>query len=788
MGIAAATAVDYALPPSQVSDEALRWDLHPWDSIGVCSLMSFKASEESQVNMAALIFVLSGAAALVYQVAWQRILALHSGVGLYSITMIVAAFMAGLGLGSHLGGVLSGRIGKRSALRVFAVLELAVGLFGAMSPVVYYDWLYPFASRLPSPSWRGGMLHFVALLFPTVLMGMSLPILVRAVVANVGRAGRTIGYLYGLNLIGAAVGAAAGTWILMPLWGVRGAVVVGAVANMTAGLAAWLLTRRADAALAEPPAGVAAEVEAPGGRPLGLWLALYALSGFTALSLEILWFRIVDVAVKSTAFTFGTVLGLYLLGNAVGCLYAARRSGAVSRPLRVFLVLQCGLLAYSALIIVVFSQLSPKVGPLTWFVDYWSGYAFFPLGHQWAPGAILLLYVVLPLGLFGVPTVLMGFAFPILQRAVQDNARTSGRKVGFLQAANIAGCVAGTLVIGLWGLNTLGTAGSFRVLLGCGLVFAAIGVVHYGRSFLVAAVVLILLIVGFPGQDAMWRRFHGLSGSRKALFREDATSLAAVTPEQGGRSRRWRLSINGKGNSWFPFGGVHTILGALPAAVHAVPRDVAVIGLGSGNTVWAAACRRETLAVTVFELSAPQPELLRRLLRVDALPDLQHLMEDSRVRVVVADGRQALAASDVRYDLIEADATWPESAYSGNLYSVEFFALCSARLKPGGVMCTWAPTLRIRASFQEAFKFVLAVGDGDILIGSNELIPLDPARWTTQLRQAADYLGPVQFQEVATTLSRLRVLTPGARSDEDMNHDLFPRDEFASRQRTPWRP
>jgi predicted membrane-bound spermidine synthase len=119
------------------------------------------------VTAAAALFFLSGAAALVYQVAWQRILALYTGVGIHSIATIVAAFLAGLGLGSHLGGVLSARVDAARALRLFALVEGAVALFGAASPALYYDWLYPRAAGLESPSLGATALHFCALLPPT---------------------------------------------------------------------------------------------------------------------------------------------------------------------------------------------------------------------------------------------------------------------------------------------------------------------------------------------------------------------------------------------------------------------------------------------------------------------------------------------------------------------------------------------------------------------------------------------------------------------------------------------
>src|SRR6188768_431725 len=129
-------------------------------------------------------FFLSGAAGLVYQVAWQRILALETGVGIYSIALIVAAFLAGLGVGSEMAGRLSARLSPRGALRAFAAVELAVGLFGLASSRIYYDWLYVHLGWLYASPGRAAFLHLASLGLPTALMGMSLPFLVRAMVAD----------------------------------------------------------------------------------------------------------------------------------------------------------------------------------------------------------------------------------------------------------------------------------------------------------------------------------------------------------------------------------------------------------------------------------------------------------------------------------------------------------------------------------------------------------------------------------------------------------------------------
>jgi spermidine synthase len=167
------------------------------------------------VALAGALFFLSGASALVYQVAWQRILALHTGVGIYSVAVIVAAFMAGLGLGSHLGGAWSTHLDRPAALRRFAIVELAVGAFGAASCRLYYDVLYVNGSWLYASPWSAGLMHFLALAIPTTLMGTSLPLLVRGIVRDRESAGGTIGTLYGLNVLGASAGAFAAPWVLI---------------------------------------------------------------------------------------------------------------------------------------------------------------------------------------------------------------------------------------------------------------------------------------------------------------------------------------------------------------------------------------------------------------------------------------------------------------------------------------------------------------------------------------------------------------------------------------------
>jgi len=738
--------------------------------------LSTTGTSRREIAFVGALFVLSGAAALVYQVAWQRILVLHSGVGIYSVAIIVAAFMAGLGLGSHWGGVLSARVSPLRALRLFALLELGIGVFAVASPWLYYDVLYLRGAWIYASLPRAAVAHLLALVVPTTLMGMSLPFLVRAMVRDAASAGRVVGLLYGVNVVGAAAGALVTPWLLLRHLGVPGAIDVGVALNIAAGLGALALSGRVRDA---PQPGT--DAAAPGlgeARPFLMWIVLYAASGFCALSLELLWFRLVDVAVKSTAFTFGTVLAFYLAGLAAGSLLGVRLVARLRDPLRAFLLCQCALVAYAALVPALLVALPEATPGLGWFLSYWTERQGFRLGAEWNLTSLLRLYVGVPLLTYGPPTFLMGLSFAVLQRAVHDDPRTSGFKVGVLQAANIAGCVAGSLLSGLAGLTLLGTPGTLRVIVLFGVGFALLGIRRHGsRSvFTPAALLLGALALALPGPDRLWLRLHGLR-TPPAYFAEDAAGLVALTPEPDD-PKTWRMSVNGRSISTLPFGGVHSHLGAVPAVMHPDPRHIAVIGLGSGDTAWAAGLRPGTESIRVYEICGPQLALLQRLATEDPPPKLRRFLRDRRFEFRFEDGRNALERGDRLWDVIETDALLPYSAGSGNVYSREFFEGCARRLAPGGLMCTWSPTPRVHATFKAAFPHVVSLSEGLLLVGSNQPIVIDPAAWRERLLEPRtfSYLGEELFHEV---WARLQTATPWApRGAPGLDLDLFPRDEF----------
>ena len=328
-----------------------------------------------------LVFFISGFAALLYQVAWQRMLVVFSGADVYSATIVVSAYMAGLGLGSFVGGQVADRVRARTSLALFALAELSIAIFGAFSTTLYYDVLYQRLGDVALPAPAIAALLIVSLLWPTFFMGASLPLLSRAVTHTLDRAARAVGTLYGVNTLGAAAGALLSTWVLLPTFGLDGSVRVGAMLNAACALALIpiaLRFRPETLSPTSPGARASALTSAPAaddraassGSMLWRWSLIYACSGFLALSLEIVWFRLLGVMTKSNAFTFGSLLAIYLAGVGLGSVVGSRFAARLRRPATVFLGIQAavGLSCSVVLLIVVFAATRVTV-----LRDYFGG-------------------------------------------------------------------------------------------------------------------------------------------------------------------------------------------------------------------------------------------------------------------------------------------------------------------------------------------------------------------------------------------------------------------------------
>ena len=750
-------------------------------------------------------FLISGFAALTYQIVWQRLLVLPIGADVYSTTIIVAAFMAGLGVGSLVGGQVADRLSTLQCVLLFIVAELAVCAFGFGSRWVFYDWMYlrlgP-ASMQPATT---AAILFLSLLWPTFWMGISLPVLSRAVNSRLSGAARRVGLLYGFNTLGAAAGAFVTTWVLFPRLGLEGSLYLAAAMNAAAAVVVLPIALGARRPASSLPADViepgdtAGDMPAPTseGWPLAAWIALYAIAGFQALSLEIIWFRLLGVAMKSSAFTFGTLLTIYLAGLGVGAAAGSLLLRKVARPGRTFLLLQAfvGLYAGASIAALAVLLRSGTAMPALW--TYVGGYepldavsAFTTLSSLRGGPSVdqfILLYVLLPAVLVIPPTLAMGASFPLIQKVALVDRALIARRVAHVLLANIAGSTLGSILTGWLALTYFGTAGSLKIMMALGGGYLALAALARRgaprRSIVVALAVLVLTAAAtarLPSGDALWAALHG-SRPQRIVEAEDATGLSLIKMVGSGAV----VFVNGIGQSWIPYGNIHTVLGALPAFLHPNPRTAAVIGLGSGDTVYALAGRQELSRVTSIEIIRPQLATLEEWGKRTGEPALRALLSDPRVDHVSGDGRTFLMRSGDTFDIIEADALRPGSAYSGNLYSVGYFTLLRSRLAPGGIAVTWAPTSRVADTFAAVFPHVLSFAD--ILVGSETPIPFDADQITARLRAPGvhAYYRRAGIDLEALLAPYLRdprtpASTPATRHRVDLNEDLFPRDEFSA--------
>ena len=719
------------------------------------------------------LFFLSGAAALIYQTAWHRLLGLFAGADTIAAALVVGAFLLGLGIGSLAAGLYADRLSRRGALIAFAICEVGIAVFAVLSPWLYYDVIY--RELLPLAESRGVIfaIVFAGLLWPTFLMGCSLPFLSKAVVSQIAGSAQLIGWLYGLNTLGAGIGAFFGGWYLIGTVGFDKAVYLGAAINLIVALGGLLLARGLDMQADGPTRKTAASATAD--SVVWRWSLLVFISGFLIVALQIVWYRLIGVLLQSNGYSFSLVLTVFLLGDAAGLMVGARVIDRIADPRRFFFLMQ-GIATALAL-----------AG--AWFVYFGIGAGILPatfvdrdiMGPNTANPALILLLlaiVVLP------ASFIMGFSFPVVQKAVQRDLDRLGSRVGLVQLANIVGNSMGSLVAGLLLLDLAGTAGTLKLLVAIGLAFAALQLAgpHATRWAWLPAGFLVAGLLFFPGGETFWRRLHGLT-TETAIVAEDKTGLSLLKMSGSDAKGDGRLYIQGHSQSRLPFDTVHSYLGAIGPLTHGTPRRVLVIGSGTGGTPYAAGLNPATETVKVIEIVAPVIETLKSYTAAGGKSGVDELLSSRRFDVTVADGRHSLALDPVHYDVIEADAILPKTALSGLLNSREFFEQVRAKLAPGGIYVQWAPTERSVATFRSVFPYVTMVHPA--MLGSDRPIPYSREKIAALLARpdVTAHLKAARIDDVELARwfgdKKVEVLNDGRTVPAPSpNTDFFPRDEY----------
>jgi predicted membrane-bound spermidine synthase len=637
------------------------------------------------IVFAILLFV-SGASALVYQVVWVRQLLLIVGSTAAAVTTVLSVFMAGLGLGAWLFGAAADR--SRMPLRLYGYLEIGIGLYALLLPALIGASRPPYVGVARYLAGQPEILlpvrvalGFLLLLVPTILMGGTLPVIVRHVARSVERFGADLGILYSMNLLGGVAGSLAAGFALIHRFGVQGASMAAAAGNLAVGLAALLLARRAGARDAPAPASAPAvrHREIPGEvRPL-VWAAVF-FSGLLSMGFEILWTRILVFTLGSTVYAFTVILATFLAGLALGgWLFVALEGRA--RPL---VTLATALLAagIAALALAPVSTRSQAVITALSSRFGWTGDVFL------AGTAVCAALVVL------LPATLMGLVLPLSMRLLVDDLTRAGGRVGSAYLVNTAGCVLGSLLTGFALIPLLELKGTLLLLAGIQLALGAAFVVKvepWGvRRLRLLVPAAALAVAGFLVTSQLLR---GPNPFDPALREAEAPVVEAHHDGIGASVSVLRypsgvktLRIDGfEASSNRVMAGYMPMMTHIPMLLHPDPLRILVICFGTGATA-GAGLLYPGATVDVVDINRTVFAFAPHFQGVN-----HGVFRDRRARLIVDDGRNFLLTTRARYDVITAEPMPPNQAGVVNLYSKEFYELARERLTPGGFVVQWLP-------------------------------------------------------------------------------------------------
>lgn len=604
----------------------------------------------------------------------------------YAISVVLSAYMAGIGLGGIFGGRLADRAKNRTG--IFAIILTFIAIWTVFIPLML-DWLRAIVPTLAFLTTdyllisiiTRFILSFAILGIPCFLMGMTLPLLVRMLTGSREYIGLNVGMLYALNTLGAAFGCfAAGVWMIdtlglgnMNLVAVGVYIVLAIVIlilwkpiNTLSNLA--LTDKGKTKSFPKEKMVLRSYYEVPG----WFFLVVAFFNGVVGLASEILWMRYLSF-LASIAYVFPVLLSIYLLGIGIGSLIYRMFAVKIKSPIKVLGLIEI-LLAFSI--------------PATFIVSAFVFTAVSPPSLDFRIMAFIVMFV---------PTILMGIAFPLLCSIFGRSLRTLGRNIGELYAINTAGTVVGSLLPVFVLIPTLGIQRSFLFI---SLICGAMGVFLLARSrekkqwFKVGLAVICTLVLAVflivPSnlcQRVFMSTSFYLSKHTDILFyREGRTGTSIVTRDKINNCKT--IYINGV--SEVPL--LYTtqlcfkMIGDLGPMLHPHPDEVLMICFGGGIAAGATTCLPEVKSLTIVDMEKSVVEAAKLLKEEN-----NNLLENPTAKVVIDDGRNYLLMARCKWQVVVSDATHPKSSDSWVLYTEEFYRLVREHLTDKGVFVQWIP-------------------------------------------------------------------------------------------------
>ncbi len=576
----------------------------------------------------------------------------------FAVSTVLAVFFLGLAVGSYL----FGRIAQATThpLRIYALIELVLGGLALASPYAFdladnlYGGVYrAFADHTVLLFGSRFILVSLVVLPPTILMGGTLPLFCRQYVTSDSRIASSVGVLYSVNTLGAALGCVAAGLVLLPTVGLRLTVWIGAALNILCGIAVASLHT------IEAPSTVTShgKTQPPTNSPVLISLLFFSV-GFVALGGEVLWTRYLGLLIYNTAYTYTLTLAVVLVGIVLGSILASRFSDKSTMRARHLGTLQVltGLAVLSLMTL-------PK--------HVWQGFE----------GELGLYFLLL------LPAaILSGASFPLAVRMVVKDTSTASIGTGRMAAINTLGGIFGALVVGFLCLPAFGLKISLLFITGVSLATGFAAWLWLDRSlsllFRGTAIVISLLIwIGIPfGTDT--RIPADFLGERENLvdFREGIGSNLAIIRDKGLLTLEIDRLWQGENRKNQQVMAAH-----VPMLFHSNPRSVLVVGVGTGQT----ASRFLMYDIARLECVDIEPTIFEFI--------REHFgsewMDDGRVALIPEDGRNYLQHSNMKHDVISLEVGQIFRPGVAFFYTADFYRRARERLNPGGVLAQFVPSL-----------------------------------------------------------------------------------------------
>jgi len=657
----------------------------------------------------------SGFAGLLYQILWMRQLGLLFGNTSHAAAMTLGMFFFGLAAGSWFWGKRSARL--PNLLRTYGWLEVGIGLagIGFLFILNVFHGIYPMIYQAVGPGMNLLILKCLftwVMVFPaSFFMGGTIPVLGQFLIRTRSLFGATAARIYGINTIGAAVGAFLTGFYLIVLLGFKQTCFVGILISSAIAGVSLVLSRKPELASAEtlgesavseaeekvrglkkfvsnkqqavaPVVAIAQAVSRP------VIYAFAFISGFNVLALEVLWTRMFAQVHENSVYSFSAVLIVVLVCLALGALSASWLAKRNAPPLKTLF----GLMFLSGIGVsispFVFMSLTNRLEMIATDVSF-SSYVLglFSTGF----------------GTIGLPCFVLGTVFPFLMKSEERYADQPGKSIGVLSAINTVGAILGSLVCGFVLLQYLGMWRSVQVIAASYFVVALLmplgkGPLSVATKGMTAFLLLISFTILSPATLPVTGSVAGAPPEKVVEVWESSDSTVAVVQNSRGG---YAIKVNSNyslGSTDAEMAQIHQ--SRIPLLIYPKTKSVFYLGMGTGVTAGEALNRdyfKDVEEVIVCELSAKVVLASEKYFSSDesGYDYTNGLFKDPRAKILVEDGRNHLMGTNARFDMINADLFLPYQSGTGSLYSREHFQSVKKRLNPGGVFVQWLPLYQV---------------------------------------------------------------------------------------------